>query len=148
MKFLSIYLFLSLIIFPITDKNKVLTLALNNLSYSCNTSKKIIKFEGIDFIGHLDTDGKPYGEWYLKDMSIRQCFLENEEMYDYKDVFVKQTEDYYLFYHKGRDIYIELKKENNSFFFESDKEVGYKFVPNKVLLQVPLMILPYAVKIK
>lgn len=149
MKFFIIYLMLSLIAFSTINKNEALEIALNNISYSCDIEdEKIIKFEGLDFIGHIDVEGNPYGEWYLKDLSIKQCFLKDKKIYDYEDVFTKETEDYYLLYNKNKSIYISFEKEHKSFYFESEGKGKYKFLPNRVLLQPPLIILPYAVKIK
>lgn len=52
-------------IINLIEKNKI-----------CQPSKKTFKIRK-NFIGHFNEDGKPYGEWSLKDGSIRQCFLEN-----------------------------------------------------------------------
>ena len=78
----------------------------------------------------------------------KNCFNAETWDFNYGKPFTKETEDYYLLYNKNKSIYISFEKEHKSFYFESEGKGKYKFLPNRVLLQPPLIILPYAVKIK
>lgn len=107
---LLFYLFMS--IFSFSNSEKYLKIALENIEYKCNPTQKTIKFEGIDFVGHLNEDGKPYGEWYLKGSDDRQCFLENEQILNYKDnnLLITETENYQIIYGYGYEKIIYIKK--------------------------------------
>ena len=59
-------------------------------NYSCKVSENLKKVEGKTYIGHYDENGKPAGEWKLKDGSVRQCFLKDGEITEVKGNYFKK----------------------------------------------------------
>ena len=142
------YLFISS--FSFSDSEKYLKIALENTEYKCNPIKKTIKFEGIDFIGHLNENGKPYGEWYLKGSKSRQCFLETEKILDYKDdnLLITETENYQIIYGYGYEkfIYMVIKNKNKTYLYKKIDD-KYKYITKGVFLFTALILYPDMVRI-
>ena len=146
--YLLFYLFVT--IYSFSNSEKYLKMALENIEYKCNPTQKTIKFEGIDFIGHLNENGKPYGEWYLKGSYDRQCFLENEQILNYKSssLLIKENETYSLYYSYGYENIISLfiKNKNKSYMYKKIKG-KYKQITNLAVLYPALPIYPDMVRI-
>ena len=105
----------------IYSEKEIINLIEKNKDFICQPSKKTFKIEGKNFIGHFNEDGKPYGEWSLKDRSIRQCFLENEEITDYKGNY---------FYKRNSHILLKITYEgtaHNIFITNKGRIKGYFF---------------------
>lgn len=149
-KYYYLLFYLLVQIFSFSNGDEYLKLALKNLEYKCNPAQKTIKFEGIDFVGHLNENGKPYGEWYLKGSDDRQCFLENEQILNYKSssLLIKENEVYSLYYSYGYENTISLfmKNENKGYMYKKIKG-KYKQMINLVILYPALPVYPDMVRI-
>ena len=121
---------------------EVIKIITENEKFECNPDKKIIKFEGVNFIGHLDEFGKPYGEWKLRDNSIMQCFLDNEKIgYESGRYFSKRNNEFSLLIsysdEKNEDAtFIQFIAEpilDNKVYLFSRKNGKYKLIKNKIM---------------
>ena len=89
-------------------------------NYSCKVSENLKKVEGKTYIGHYDVNGKPAGEWKLKDGSVRQCFLKDGEITEVKGNYGQRPaiDVYNVFVKKNgerTDNYLYLEKYNGKY---------------------------------
>jgi len=68
----------------------VTDIAEDALKLAQDLNETIKKVEGKTYIGHYDVNGKPAGEWKLKDGSVRQCFLKDGEITEVKGNYFKK----------------------------------------------------------
>lgn len=137
MKKIFLILFLSFLIFSKEySKKDLIQIVEENEKFECISDKKIIRFEGINFIGHLDEEGKPYGEWKLKDDRIRQCFLENEKItYEKEQYFSKRNEkiDMTISYTSSTiQLFIKDDTGVKNYFLKREKN-KYKIIKNQLM---------------
>ena len=97
-KIIILYLLLGILLMSKEyTKKELIEIVEKNEKFECVPDKKVIKFEGINFVGNLDENGKPYGEWKLKNNFIKQCFLDNEILgYEKGRYFSKSNEKMYM----------------------------------------------------
>lgn len=92
----------------------------NRSTYNCainlnkNTKKVDLYYEGNHYIGEIDENNNPYGEW--DNYFFKECYLENVEIFKKTDSLTYKSEDGYFDETRKQDgiinVYIEKKIEN------------------------------------
>lgn len=142
MKKLLLYLIFPYFVFSYTEKNKIDDNLLNfinkNLEYICPLEKENFKIETEKIIGHYDEKGNPYGEWYLKDRSIVECYLENERIKIVEgSYYIKETPEFSLIkILKNGHIQLMLKNIDgkNKYIFISKLKKGKVYEDKAILI--------------
>jgi hypothetical protein len=91
MKIISIYLLMIINIFSLTNEEIIKKIESKN--YNCDTrTEKVFKITGKNFTGHLNNEGKFYGETIIN--GRKYCFL--KDSYQFYSDFDKDNNKYYL----------------------------------------------------
>ena len=123
------------------NKNDIIEVINSNTEYSCIYNEETIKIEGRNFIGNYYNE-RPYGNWELKNGSIKQCFLaEIEKYYSEKKYYIINGKNYYIKYDFKSNIYTIKDKENGEvYYFEknNNKLIDTNNVNEKLKIPVKL----------